>query len=246
LTGDIKVLNQELQNYKNMRNHPSWVLLYRLEWAQLASCCELKGLKILDFGSGFGTTANYLAKDNEVVAIEPREDMIEERERVNNYAQIIGKYEKIKDFSDGSFDVVVCHNVLEFASERAEITKEFSRVLKTGGVLSVVKNNGPGRVMSKAVQNRIDEAMNLLGDGHNSNIFGVVNLYNHEDLLKWGANLKIEKVLGVQTFFGLQRNNDVQYEPGWMDKMFDIEMKVADMEPYKSVSLFHHVLLRKI
>ena len=31
-----------------------------------------------------------------------------------------------------------------------------------------------------------------------------------------------------------------------MNKMFDIEMKVSNVEPYKSIALFHHVLLRKL
>jgi len=35
--------------------------------------------KILDFGSGFGTTENHLAKNNDVFAIEPNADMVEAR-----------------------------------------------------------------------------------------------------------------------------------------------------------------------
>ena len=33
--------------------------------------------KILDFGSGEGITANYFAKNNDVIAIEPSEEMLE-------------------------------------------------------------------------------------------------------------------------------------------------------------------------
>ena len=108
--------------------------MYKIKWTQLADIINLRNLRILDFGSGFGLTANYLAKDH---------------------------------------------------------------------------------------------------------------LYEPDDLIKWGGNLKIEKILSVRTFYGLQRE-DVKHEPGWMDKMFNIEMKVADMEPFKSISLFHHVLLRKL
>ena len=246
------MLHPELQRYKEVSNNPSWKLLYKLKWAQLADMIELKSLKILDFGSGGGTTANYLAKDNEVTAIEPREDMIQDRERENNYTQIQGNFEKLKNFDDGSFDVIICHNVLEFASEsdeRVEIVKEFSRLLKSGGILSIIKNNGngAGRIMQKAVLfNDIDEAMNLLEGGYISNVFGKVVLYDPGDLVKWGGNFEIEKILGVQTFYGLQQNVDIQYEPDWINKMFGIEMKVADIEPYKSIALFHHVLLRKL
>ena len=233
------------------QNHPHWIIMYKIKWAQLADFIELKNLKILDFGSGFGQTANYLAKNNEVTAIEPRTDCIEERERENNYTQIQGNFENLKDFEEGSFDVIVCHNVLEFASEgneRVKIVKEFSRLLKRGGILSVEKNNGAGRIFSNVVfENDIAKAMYLLDGGYNANVFGRVVLYDPEDLVKWsGGELKIEKILSNRTFYGLQQNDEIKHEPDWIDKMFDIEIKVADMEPYKSIALFHHVLLRKL
>lgn len=239
------MLNEYLQNFKNNIKNPNIVMLYKLKWAQLEGHIETKNLKILDFGSGFGTTANYLAKNNEVIAIDPNADMVEERECENNYIQIIGKFEKLKDFDDNTFDVIVCHNVLEFAAERAEIVKQFSRILKSSGVLSIVKNNNDGRIMSKAVANDIDGAIDLLEGGHISNTFGTVYVYNPEELTKWGTSLKIEKILALQTFYGLQSNGDKKLEPQWMDKIFELEMKVSDLEPYKSISLFNHVLLRK-
>ena len=105
------MLNAEIQNFYNKRNHPNWILMYKIKWAQLLDFIDAKNLKILDFGSGFGTTANYLAKDNNVVAIEPRKDMIELRECKNHYTQIQGRFEKLKDFEDNFFDIVICHNV---------------------------------------------------------------------------------------------------------------------------------------
>ncbi len=240
------MLNEYLQNFKKDVKNPNIVMLYKLKWAQLERHIETKNLKILDFGSGFGTTSNYLAKNNEVIAIEPNADMVEERECENKFTQIIGKFEKMYDFDDDTFDLIVCHNVLEFALERSEIVKEFSRILKSGGVLSIVKNNNDGRIMSKAIANDIDGAVDLLEGGHISNTFGTVHVYNPEELTKWGCNLKIEKILSLQTFFGLQSNEEQKLDPQWMDKVFALEMKVSDLEPYKNVSLFNHVLLRKL
>ena len=241
------MLNEDLQNFKSMAKQPWGMLYYGLIRSQLADIVELNGLKILDFGSGFGATANYLAKHNEVTAIEPNIDMITERERENNYTQINGKTEKLNDFADCSFDVVTCHNVLEFApEERAEIVKEFSRVLKSGGVLSVAKHNKTGKIMYKVIfENNTDEAMSLLDGEESSNAFGKVDYYDTEDIVKWGDNLKIEKILGARILGQLQQNNDIKYEPGWVDKMFEIEKRVCGLEPYKNIAFCHHVLLRK-
>ena len=48
-------------------------LLKKIIWAQLG---EIKGKEILDFGSGEGITANHFAKNNNVVAIEPWSEML--------------------------------------------------------------------------------------------------------------------------------------------------------------------------
>lgn len=50
---------------------PAWDrLLKRIAWEQIG---EIKGKRILDFGSGEGITANHYARENSVVAIEPME-----------------------------------------------------------------------------------------------------------------------------------------------------------------------------
>jgi len=241
-------------NLKSISNYkPKFVLMDKLTWTQLADIIELKNLKILCFGIKDSGVKNYLAKNNEVIIPEP-EFLLEEMRYENDYTQLVqNKIENLKDFDDGSFDIIICHHILEYSpeGERVEIMKEFSRLLKSNGILSVLKNNGAGRIMSQVVcRNEKDSAVNLLEGGFLTTPFGRVILYNPEDLAEWGDNLKIEKILSIQTFYGLvqihETENRIKHEPDWLDKMFEIEMKVADMEPYRSISLFHHVVLRKL
>lgn len=50
---------------------PPWEQLFkRVLWAQLG---DLRGKRILDFGSGIGVTACRYAAGNEVIAVEPSE-----------------------------------------------------------------------------------------------------------------------------------------------------------------------------
>lgn len=247
-TENTTALNAYLQNFKDRINDPDIVLLYRLKWAQIEGHIAAQGLKILDFGSGFGTTANYFAKDNDVTAIEPNESMVAARECTHHYRQITGRYEDLSTLANATFDLIICHNVLEFAPERAEIVREFSRLLKPNGVLSIVKNNNEGRIIYKAVANDMEGALKLLNGGKIANTFGTVEVYSPELLEAWGCGLKIERILSLQTFYALQGDHAQKRDlkSGWMDKAFDLEMRVADMEPYKSLSLFNHVLLRKI
>ena len=75
----------------------------RIVWQQLG---DIKNKKILDFGSGIGVTANYLAKDNEVITIEPNEDSVRIRWTDNEYMQVVGSTDELRKFADESFDMI--------------------------------------------------------------------------------------------------------------------------------------------
>lgn len=107
--------------------------------------------KILDFGSGIGVTADYLGKNNDVIAIEPNEESVAARWTNNQYTQMIGSVDRLCEFADETFDFIICHNVLEYTEDRADIVREFARVLKPHGKISIVKHNRAGRVMQMIV-----------------------------------------------------------------------------------------------
>ena len=133
----------------DIKNLPPWeLLLKRILWTQIG---QLRGKRILDFGSGIGVTANYYAAENDVVAVEPSEESVLQRWDDYSYSQIIGSTEALRTMEDESFDVIFCHNVLEYAPDRENILQEFYRLLKPQGIISLVKHNRPGRVMQMVV-----------------------------------------------------------------------------------------------
>lgn len=215
-----------------------------MTWKQIG---DVTGKRVLDFGSGNGMTADYYAANNEVIAIEPDEEVIKERFNKNNYIQLSGSIDKLYEFEDNYFDIILCHNVLEYANEREKIVKEFARILKKDGMLSVLKHNLPGRVMQMVVLlNNFDHANELLdGKSGSAEKYGVINYYNDGDINKWSKELVVEKVFGQRTFWDLQQNQEIQSESGWQNKIFEIENRVAEIEEYKAISFFHHLILRK-
>ncbi|MVX65674.1 methyltransferase domain-containing protein [Clostridium chromiireducens] len=223
----------------------TWELLQKkMVWEQLKF---IRNKRILDFGSGNGMTANHFAIDNEVVAIEPSEWMLKDRFLENDYTQIQGDVKKLKDFADESFDVILCHNVFEYVDERKEIIKEFSRLLKKKGYLSVLKHNRAGRVMQMVVLLNNFEHANELLEGKNgyAEKFGSINYYEDKELLEWSDKFELERTLGLRTFWDLQQNQEIQKDTTWQQQMLEIELKVSELEEYKSISSFHHVILRK-
>lgn len=224
---------------------PPWdALMKRMVWQQLG---DIENKTILDFGSGTGVTANYFAEKNTVIAIEPSEEAVKERWQEFPYQQILGSTDKLKELPSEAYDLILCHNVLEYALDREEILNEFTRVLKKDGTISLVKHNRPGRIMQMVVLLNDFEHANSLLDGKNgaSGQYGTIHYYEDSDIEKFCTGLKINKTLGMRTFWDLQQNQECHKNADWQEKMLQMEHRVEDVEAYKQIAFFHHVFLRK-
>ncbi len=219
-------------------------LLKRILWIQLG---EIKGKKILDFGSGEGITANHYAKENEVVAVEPWNEMLQNRWQDYEYLQIQGDVSALAEVKDNSFDMVFCHNVLEYIDDKAQVIKELCRVLKPGGKLSLVKHNRAGRVMQMAVLlDDFDKAHDLL-DGKDSaaSKFGAIRYYEDTSVMDWAPSLKLVDCFGIRTFWDLQQKQEKHGLEEWQDKMVELELRVSQMEEFRAIAFFHHLVFVK-
>lgn len=209
---------------------------------------EIEDKNILDFGSGVGAMACCLADKNNVTAVEPDTDSVNKRFTQNNYTQLVGSLDVLKDFDSEIFDMIICHNVLEYAENREEIVREFHRVVKHGGKLSVVKHNRFGRVMQMVVLlNDFDRGNEILDGGNSTSAnFGAINYYNDSDIIKWCEGFSLKNTYGIRTFFDLQQNQDIQKTPDWQEKMIDIEMRVSQIDEFRDIAFFHHLMFEKI
>ena len=231
-----------VKGYHDSLDSPWGKLFYKMIWHNL----EFEGKRVLDFGSGFGITANHLAKDNDVVAVEPSEDMLSYRMIENKYTQMVGGIEQLKTMEDKSFDVIICHNVLEYVTDRDELFREFKRLLKTDGFISVVKHNRNGKIMQRAVFDyNVDEALDLI---HNevavSPYFGTIDEYENAELEKYANNaFEIEKVYGVRIFFGIQKN-EFKTDENWLENMYKLECEAESVSEFRNIAFSHHVILK--
>lgn len=230
-----------IEGYLNTVNAPWGKLFYKLLWRNL----ECGGKRILDFGSGFGITANHFAEKNEVVALEPNTEMVKNRFQTNDYQQIAGGFESLCELQSDSFDIIFCHNVMEFLDNRIELLREFKRVLKPGGYVSIVKHNRLGEIMHKAVfEYNVEAALKLLRDDEDISLnFGTVNEYELSDLSLYCEGLfRISRIYGIRTFFGLQKN-EFKNESEWIQKMYEMESAVESIPEFQNIAFFQHIIL---
>lgn len=236
----------DLEIYFDNTQKPWGQLFYRILWEQLAFA---QHLDILDFGSGFGITANHLAANNRVAAVEPNEKMCEMRMRDNAYVQITGGLEALSAFNGGTFDLIVCHNVLEYVDDKAGYLAALCPLLKSKGKLSLVKHNPLGRVMQKAVfDNDAEQALQLLnGETAYAQNFGPIRYYALAHLHELAASLGMRAVCewGVRTFFALYPDNAVRFNPEWVQSMFKLEMEAAAVQAFRDIAFYNHIILEK-
>lgn len=237
----------ELETYFDNTQKPWGKLFYQILWSQLSFA---KSLKILDFGSGFGITANHLAALNEVIAIEPNQQMCDMRLKERGYTQIIGGIETVQKYADESYDMIICHNVLEYIDNKEEYISAFHRLLKPGGKLSLVKHNRLGKVMQKAIfENNIEQAIHILEGGSVfAQYFGSVKAYENGDCNRWMNRFGFKQIenLGIRTFFALHPDNAIRFDDAWIDSMLDLELKASRIEAFRNIAFYNHVILEKL
>lgn len=224
---------------------PAWERLFkRIVWKQLGN---IKNKRILDFGSGQGVTSNHFAISNDVTAIEPSQEMLLNAWKDYDYTQIVGDISSLSKFEDNSFDMIICHNVLEYIENKEQVINKFSRVLKVGGTLSIVKHNRAGRVMQIAVLLDDFEKANNLLDGNNSSSlkYGQIRYYEDEDINRWNDKFELINFFGIRTFFDLQQNQEKHNDEEWQIKMIELENRVSQIDEYRNIAFFHHLIFVK-
>lgn len=147
-------------------------MLFNLSIQIIVSHIKLCYIKIK---RNFICQVNHYAIHHNVTAVEPDSKMYNLRIENNNYTLIKNGIDYLKSISDNSYDLVICHNVLEYAENKMDIINELIRVLKPKGRLSIVKHNLNGRIMANAVfGDNPKAALELLNNNYDNgkNMFG--------------------------------------------------------------------------
>ncbi len=238
-------MTNDMKLYYDYTISPLGKLFYKTVFHQLK---DIKNKNILDFGSGFGFTSNFLAENNTVTALEVNESMIKHSENSNNYTLILGDLSNLKEIKSNSFDFISCHLVLEFVENPKEILNELSRLLKPNGTLSIIKHNKNGRIIQAIVQDfDLQDAKKLLNGGFSySSAFGDIKYYENKELLNLLDNdFKITDIYGVRALASLH-SEDIKNSDNWLNEMFEIELELLNNQDFINTAYFNHILLQKL
>ena len=134
-------------------------------------------LRVLDVGGGTGNSAVHLARmGHDVTVVDPSADALATLNRRADNAGVGARVHGVQGDGDqlhevvptgeggGSYDLALCHSVLEVVDDPATTLRELARALRPGGTASVATANRAGAVLARAVAGHPVEALALLED----------------------------------------------------------------------------------
>ena len=158
-----------------------------------------KELKVLDAAGGNGLITEYLLKNNHKVTLYDSDpQMLAEAKARIRPKRLLDRCKMVKGsldclgekFPQSSFDLILCHHVLEYTGDVFGILKSMFDLTIPGGTLSLITINPVSEVIRAVLfQHDSKLAQSKLNDlSYDARWFGKATLYNRNQLETWAQN----------------------------------------------------------
>jgi S-adenosylmethionine-dependent methyltransferase len=217
-----------------------------------------QSLHALDIGAGTGAMAVRLARLGlHITLLDSSLPMLEFAKRAAQEARVVErialKHSDVSQletlFSTESFDVVLCHNILEYVDDPRAVLRSAARALRgPSSIISVLVRNQAGEVLKAAIEDGDLAATerNLSADwAHESLYGGKVRLFTAEGL----HAILLESPLAVTAERGVRVLSD--YLPPRVsrndeyERIFELERKLGRRPEFAAVARYTHCLANR-
>jgi len=231
-----------------------------LAWQNLR-CCLPQGAatrRALDVGGGTGFASVKLAEMGfEVVLLDRCEEMLSIAKQQTEASSATGRIsfchadaDRLHEFcAAGSFDVVVCHNVLEYLENPHIVIRHISGVMRENAVVSVLVRNRAGEVLRAAINSGDWELAktNLSAETVSDSLYGEpVRIFAPEDVCGMLANAGLRAVAeqGVRVFSDyLDLPDDVTGDA--YQQVFELERTLGAQPEFAAIARYTQVIARR-
>lgn len=248
-----------LPDWKAWQAEPWGRLRYSAAHANLRRHLPEGRLRVLDIAGGNGLDAVPLARQgHEVTLVDISAEMLAEAQRnavENSVAEGMAFYHTdvaalCELFPEPEFDVVLCHNLVQYVDDLNATIRDVCRPLRIGGIISLMSVNrysDPFRTALRELD--LAAARDQLGtETAHAALFGLpVRRYSAEDMTEPLAapGCAVLGDYGVRCICDYILDNGRKADPGFYQQLERLEYALSDRHPYKLLARFFQVIARK-
>jgi S-adenosylmethionine-dependent methyltransferase len=153
-------------------------------------------------------------------------------------------------FPAAHFDVVLCHNVLQYVEDVPALLQGLAALLKPGGLLSLLSINRYSMPYHVAfLRGDLAEALSLLDARSMKTITfdAVMTNYSVDEIrdMLAGTGCQIEQDYGLRCLFDYWGDNERKSDPAICAQLEQLEYALTDRDPYKRLARYYQVIARK-
>jgi SAM-dependent methyltransferase len=224
-------------------------------WAGLEIVLQSGPRDVLDIGGGTGGLAVRVGGlGHRVTVVDPSPDALaalDRRAREHDVA-VTGRQGDLSSLLDvvgpDSADVVLCHGVLEVVDDAAAALATLARVVRPGGVLSLLAAQRHAAVVARAMAGHFQQALALLDAGPTERAAAPTGRtgrrFTHEELISLvvDAGFDVDEVHAIRVFTDLVPGSLLDLEPGASTALVELEQAVAARPEYLPLATQIHLL----
>ncbi len=255
---DSERFQSDANKYAAYLETPEGRLRSDLAFANLQDSLPLQAkpsLCALDLGCGTGATAIRLARLGiRVTLLDSSPAMLDIAKRAAREAGVTDRVVLQHDdatqlenlFRSRSFDVILCHNILEYCDDPGAVLRGAARALRdSAAILSVLVRNQAGEVLKAAIQagDLAAAENNLTAEwGQESLYGGRVRLFRSDSLqaMLKAASLAMTAERGIRVladYLPQQVSRSAEYE-----RILELERKLGGRPEFAAVARYLHYL----
>jgi S-adenosylmethionine-dependent methyltransferase len=216
-------------------------------------------LRVLDAGGGSGSDAIPLALDgHHVTLVDFSGQMLEEARRSAEGSGVADRvalyhadlFELPGLFPQPDFDVVLCHNVVQYVEDMPGAVKAVCAPLRPGGIVSVININRYSDALQAALLRLdLEEALEHIGlTEAYTPLFGTtLKRYAGEEMVAplEAAGCTLLGHYGVRCVNDYIQNNTLKFDPDFYARLEKLETALSDQYPYYLIARFFQLIARK-
>jgi SAM-dependent methyltransferase len=230
-------------------------------WSGLEPALHDGSRDVLDIGGGTGGLAVRVgALGHRVTVVDPSPDALaalDRRAREHDVA-VTGRQGDLSSLLEvvgpDSADVVLCHGVLEVVDDPAAALATLVRVVRPGGVLSLLVAQRHAAVVARAMAGHFQQALAMLEASASAPVDRPAasggrtgHRYTHAELtsLAADAGFSVDAVHAIRVFTDLVPGSLLDLESGASAALVELEHAVADRPEYLPLATQLHLLAHR-